>query len=169
MLNSCYENTYFKARLNKFIYFIYGSCYDPKDLRFHYLVSCLTTAASTLLLGAVHPLLPILLFYDYFLLIGFTKVLNQTMFAAVLDKSKRYVYLNRLNFMGYMTKFKQERINLRDIRYMGVYKNNFITLDHRGLLPSISKLIEYSGVNTKQRAADGSLIPNPEQPKNKND
>jgi hypothetical protein len=103
MLNSCYQNTYFKAKLNKFIYFIYASEYDPKDLRFHYMISCLTTGAATVMLAAINPFLPLALIYDYYLLLGFTKVLNQTTFAAVLDQSKRHVYLNRLNFLGFNT------------------------------------------------------------------
>jgi hypothetical protein len=61
MLNSCYHNTYFKAKLNKFIYFIYASEYDPKDLRFHYMISCLTTGAATVMLAAINPFLPLAL------------------------------------------------------------------------------------------------------------
>ena len=76
MLNSCYQNTYFKAKLNKFVYFIYASVYDPKDLRFHYMVSWLTTGAATAMLAAINPFLPLALLYDYYLLLGFTKVLN---------------------------------------------------------------------------------------------
>jgi hypothetical protein len=33
----------------------------------------------------INPFLPLLLAYDYYLLLGFTKVLNQTTFVLVLD------------------------------------------------------------------------------------
>ena len=111
------------------------------------MVTIATTAAATLFLGAINPFLACFLAYDYYLILGFTKVLNQTTFALVLDDTKRHVFLNRLNFLGYTTAFKEEKVNLRNIKYMGIYKNNFITLDHRGLLPSFSKMIESAGLN----------------------
>jgi hypothetical protein len=76
MLNGYFENTYKKAKMNKFHYFAFINTYNPKDLRFHYLVSAGLTLISTVGLALVHPLLPLILSYDYYLLLGFTKVLN---------------------------------------------------------------------------------------------
>jgi hypothetical protein len=42
--------------------------------------------------------------------------------------------------LGYHTKFNEKRINLKSVKFLGIYKNEFITLDNRGLLPSISRL-----------------------------
>lgn len=59
----------------------------------------------------------------------------------ILDNSKRHIYINRLNFLGYQTKFEERKISLRNVKFLGIYKNNFINLDHKGLLPSISKML----------------------------
>lgn len=79
--------------------------YNPKDLRGHYFLSIFSTGFATLLLGFLHPYLIVLMAYDYYLLFGFTRVLNQTTWAILLDSSKRHIYLNKLNFLGYETKF----------------------------------------------------------------
>jgi hypothetical protein len=63
----------------------------------------------------------------------------------VLDQGKRHIYLNRLNFLGYMKHFDQRKISLRSIRFMGEYTNKYVTLDNKGLLPSISRLINFGG------------------------
>jgi hypothetical protein len=76
MLNSYFENTYKKAKANKFHYFAFINTYDPKDLRFSFAVSVGTTLLATVGLALVHPALPLLLCYDYFNLFGYTKVLN---------------------------------------------------------------------------------------------
>jgi hypothetical protein len=101
LLNGYYTNAYSKAKTNKFHYFAFINTYDPADLRFHFRVSVATTLLASAALFMVNPLLPLLLTYDYYLLLGFTKVLNQTTFVLVLDQGKRHVYLNRLNFLGY--------------------------------------------------------------------
>ncbi len=104
-----------------------------------------TTLFATAALAFVNPFLPLVLLYDYYLLLGFTKVLNQTTFVLILDQSKRHIYLNRLNFLGYMKQFEEKRINLRSIKYIGEYRNEFVTLDNKGLLPSISRLMNFGG------------------------
>lgn len=104
-----------------------------------------TTAVATVALAAINPFLPLALLYDYYLLLGFTQVLNQTTFVITMDESKRNVFLNKLNFLGYETAPKKNRVNLRKITYMGPYTNKFITLDHKGLLPSISRLMNFGG------------------------
>ena len=101
----------------------------------------------------VNPFLPLLLAFDYYRLLGFTKVLNQTTFVLVLDQSKRHIYLNRLNFLGYMKKFEEKRISLRSLKFMGEYRNEFVTLDNKGLLPSISRLMNFGGT-AKRKEVD---------------
>ena len=154
MLNSYFDNTYKKAKLNKFHYFAFLNTYDPKDLRFHFGVSVATTLLATLGLALVNPLMPLLLCYDYYSLFGYAKVLNQTTFMLVLDQGKRHIYLNRLNFLGYMTKFEERRIPLRNIRFMGEYVNKYVTLDNKGLLPSMSSLMNFGKAPTAARKDD---------------
>jgi hypothetical protein len=49
--------------------------------------------------------------------------MNQTTSMIVLEESKRHVLLNKLNFLGYETAPNAKRINLKDIRYMGLFEN----------------------------------------------
>jgi hypothetical protein len=58
----------------------------------------------------------------------------------VLDESKRHVYLNKLNFLGYETAPTTKRVSLREIKYMGLFENQSITQNNYGILPSFSKL-----------------------------
>jgi hypothetical protein len=44
-----------------------------------------------------------------------------------------------------MKKFEEKRISLRSVKYIGEYRNEFVTLDNRGLLPSISRLMNFGG------------------------
>lgn len=60
----------------------------------------------------------------------------------MLDESKRHVLLNKLNFLGYETAPKTERLSLREIKYMGEFENRAITMDNYGVLPSFSKLMK---------------------------
>ena len=129
--------------MNKFHYFAFINTYEPSNLLFHFGVSLATTAIATTALALVNPWLTLLMAYDYYLLLGFTKVLNQTTFVLILDQSKRHIYLNRLNFIGFMKKFEERKYSLRTVRYMGEYRNEYITLDNRGLLPSISRLLNF--------------------------
>lgn len=72
----------------------------------------------------------------------------------VLDQGKRHIYLNRLNFLGYMTKFEERRIPLRNIRFMGEYVNKYVTLDNKGLLPSISSMMNFGKAPSGDRKDD---------------
>lgn len=125
----------------------------PSTLRFNYLVSFFTTALATGALAMVHPAMPILLAYDYYLLFGFTKVLNQTTFAILLDESKRGVFINRLNFLGYHTKFEEKRYLMSTVKFIGVYTNEYVTLNNKGLLPSISRLMNMQ-ISPKKKEND---------------
>jgi hypothetical protein len=40
-----------------------------------------------------------------------------------------------------MKAFDQKKFSLRNVRYLGEYRNEFITLDNRGLLPSMARLL----------------------------
>jgi len=60
-----------------------------------------------------------------------------------LDSSKRHIFLNRFNFLGYHTEFTKSRVPLIKIRFMGEYVNKYVTLDNRGLLPSIARIMNY--------------------------
>ena len=50
----------------------------------------------------------------------------------MLDESKRHVLLNKLNFLGYETAPKTERLSLREIKYMGEFENRAIKLMKSG-------------------------------------
>lgn len=62
----------------------------------------------------------------------------------MLDASKRYIYLNKLNFLGFETAPNRRRVSLREIRYMGEYENTAITNNNFGVLPSFAKYFEHS-------------------------
>ena len=57
----------------------------------------------------------------------------------MLDTTKRHVFLSKLNFLGYETKPKQNRVSLKEITYLGEYENTSVTLDNFGLLPSFAQ------------------------------
>lgn len=115
--------------------------YHAIDLRYNYRMMWLTTGISAFCLGMVNIYLPLVLSYDFFLLFRATQIMNQTANTIVLDETKRYVYLNKLNFLGYETAPNTQRISLKDIKYMGEFENRAITMDNHGILPSFSKLL----------------------------
>lgn len=57
----------------------------------------------------------------------------------MLDKTKRHVFLNKLNFLGYETAMNPARVSLRDIKYIGEYENPGLSMNNMGILPSMSK------------------------------
>ena len=92
----------------------------------------------------------------------------------VLTETKRHVLLNKLNFLGYETAPSPHRVSLRDIRYMGLYENNFVAMDNYGLLPSFSRFMkkdeEATGVYRKFHkfmAADEVYLVNYDHPDHK--
>ena len=101
------------------------------------------TILASAVLGFIHPALPLCLAYDYYLLFGYMKLLNQTVVSITLDSSKRHISVERLNFLGYETKPKNRRLSLRSIKYLDDYKNPYMTLDYKGLLPSVSRLMAF--------------------------
>lgn len=113
-----------------------------------------TTLVTTGALAMVHPLLPIVLSYDYYLLLGATAVLNRTAATILLSKTKRHVYLNKLNFLGFEREESRQKINLKEIRYLGPYENKFITMHHMGLLPSMQKHFTRSAEQSRSETGD---------------
>ncbi len=106
---------------------------------------------ATAALALVNPYLSLLMAYDYFLLLGYAKVLNQTTFVLALDQNKREIYINRLNFLGYHTKFEEhKKYRLRPVKYVGEYVNEYVTIDNKGLLPSISRMMNFSKLPEKK-------------------
>lgn len=56
--------------------------------------------------------------------------------------------------MGYNTELKMNKIGLKNVKFMGIYKNEFITLDSRGILPSITKMMSIPFKGTSDRDAN---------------
>lgn len=110
-----------------------------------------TTALTTVALAVINPFLPLVMLYDYYLLLGFTKVLNQTTFMIVLEDNKRDVFLNKLNFLGYRTEMTRKRTSLKKFTFMGEYINKYITLDNRGLLPSLSRMMNFGRIGGSKK------------------
>jgi hypothetical protein len=100
-----------------------------------------TTSVAATFLALIHPAFALLMCYDYYLLLRGTAVMNQTCNLIVLDKTKRHILLSKLNFLGYERKPKTRRISLANVRYIGEFENNFITMDNYGLLPSIAQYL----------------------------
>ena len=138
-MNQYFSNSYYKAKLNKFRTLVYYLPYRVVDIRDNYRRMWATTTVAAIFLGLMHPALSLLMAYDYYLLLRATAVMNQTCNMIVLDKTKRHVFLAKLNFLGYERKPKTTRINLDKITYVGEYENTFITMDNYGLLPSIAR------------------------------
>ena len=110
-----------------------------------------TTSIAATFLGFIHPALSLLMSYDFYLLIRGTAVMNKTCNMIVLDKTKRHVYLSKLNFLGYERKPKPRRISLANIKYEGDYENTFVTMDNFGLLPSIAQYIHKAKPDSEQK------------------
>jgi hypothetical protein len=96
-----------------------------------------TTLFATAGLAAIHPALPVILAYDYYLLLAATKVLNRTATFVMLDMTKRHLNLNKLNFLGFVRDPDLARIPLNEVIYLGEFVNKTITMRNMGLLPSM--------------------------------
>ena len=143
LLNQYFSNSYFKAAPNKFETLIYTLPYDPLTLRQNYRMMLISTGVTGFFFFMVNPMLPLVLTYDVFLLMNAFRVLNQVTEYINLCSSKRHIFLNKLNFLGYLREPKRERISLQDIKYIGEYRNKSLTLTNYGLLPSLARLLNY--------------------------
>ena len=61
----------------------------------------------------------------------------------ILHNNKTHIILNKLNFLGYQTE-KKHIVMIRNIKYTGELKNEYLNFDFTGLPPSISKLMSLS-------------------------
>ena len=146
LLNQYYANAYRKAAMNRYRSLVYHLPYEAVEIRGNYRMMWLTTSVAAGLLFAMHPALALLMSYDYYLLLRGTAIMNQTCNMVVLDKTKRHVFLSKLNFLGYERKPVPKRISLKDISYIGEYENTFVTMDNYGLFPSLAQYLNKSGL-----------------------
>jgi len=102
------------------------------------------------MLAFIHPALPLVLAYDYWLLLGATKVLNRTATLIMLDVTKRHLMLNKLNFLGYYREESRRKVNLSKIKYIGEFQNTYITMRHMGLLPSMQRMFRRDKDESKE-------------------
>lgn len=156
VLNNYYSNKYFKARQNNHVKYIYNNTYDLGTVKFGISSGLLSTAIMTGALFTVHPYLAFLAVPDWFFLFGFCGFYaNKTVNSIILDRDKQSVHINRLNFLGFETA-GSHRVMVRDILYIGEYKNEYMSFDFFGLPPSIVKLLSLSGfsLNSKKDKKD---------------
>jgi hypothetical protein len=105
----------------------------------------MSTGFMTVCLGMISPYLLPLMTYDYYLLIGFSSLIcNRTIHEIILANNKYDIIVNKCNFLGFETA-KMKKIKIRDIKYTGEVVNNYMSFDHTGLPPSISKLLSLTG------------------------
>ena len=76
LLNQYYSNSYYKAAMNRYRSLVYHLPYKAVDIRGNYRMMWATTSIATGCLFAIHPLLAILMTYDYYLLLRGTAVMN---------------------------------------------------------------------------------------------
>jgi len=152
VLHGCYENKYVQGKQNKFLKYVYQNSYDLSQVRSNFFASTFSTVFSTMILGAINPMLMPLMIYDYYLLAAFsTMICRQSVHQMVLHESKYHVQLNRVNFLGFETE-NSSRVKIRDIKYMGEVTNTYMSFENSGLPPSINKLLALGtkhGVLTK--------------------
>lgn len=143
LMNKYYENTYKQSELNKFDYAVYENIYEPAELRFNFLLSTFSTVVLAGSLAVIHPALALLSIYDFFLLTKYSLILNSTVYFLTLRENKKQLTIGTLNFLGFLVKYSlaenRERVNLKDIKYVGRYENTFLNLEITGLPPSFSR------------------------------
>jgi len=150
LLNNFYDKKYRRAKHNKFATLIYKTPYQARDIRSNYRSMWFTTLFTTGMLAFIHPALPLVLAYDYWLLLGATKVLNRTATLIMLDVTKRHLMLNKLNFLGYYREENRRKVNLSKIKYIGEFQNTYITMRHMGLLPSMQRMFRRDKDESKE-------------------
>jgi hypothetical protein len=60
-----------------------------------------------------------------------------------LHPNKYHLFLNKTNFLGYETE-RAVGVMIRNIKYTGEFKNEYLSFDYPGMLPSISKIMSLS-------------------------
>ena len=61
----------------------------------------------------------------------------------MLDNTKRHIFVNKLNFLGFSREFSEDRKSLKSIRFVGIYENKFMNMDVPGLLPSFGWFLRW--------------------------
>jgi len=141
VLHSYYNNHYSVSKLNNHVKYIYDNTFELEKIKFGIWSGMLSTGVMTGCLYAIHPYLTILSLPDWTLLFGFCGFYaNNTVNRIILDKDKQTVQINKLNFLGAMTA-KCDYALVRDIQYMGEYKNEWMSFDYFGLPPTLMKLL----------------------------
>jgi len=129
------------SKLNNHVKYIYDNTFELGTIKFGIWSGLLSTGVMTGCLYAIHPYLAVLSLPDWTLLLGFCGFYaNNTVNRIVLDKDKQTVLINKLNFVGAMTA-REDRCLIRDIQYMGEYKNEYMTFEYFGLPPILMKLM----------------------------
>jgi hypothetical protein len=72
MLNQYYQNGYSTSKSNKHMSLVYLLPYEVLDIRFNYRMMWFTTGFAAAALGMIHPALPTVLLYDFYLLLRAT-------------------------------------------------------------------------------------------------
>ncbi|CAI2367367.1 unnamed protein product [Moneuplotes crassus] len=135
-----FENMYFKAQPNKFAHIVYANQFNLTRVRAALSVGCFNTALATVCLGMVHPLLPVILAYDYYQIIKYCFLLNSTVLRMRISKTKQKIFLERLNFLGYWKKPKNHWSWIRDCKFVGKTEYKGLNPNSIGLLPSLNAL-----------------------------
>jgi len=95
------------------------------------------TAVLTMGLAVVHPLLPLVLLYDYYGLTKYMGLLNKTLINVVLSMNKRKAFKQTLNFLGYWKKPTNEFESISGIKYVRKVENKYLDPNRIGMLPSM--------------------------------
>lgn len=90
-LNHYYQNRYKTHADNKHKQCVYMLPYEAVDIRRNYRMMWFTTSVSALFLGLFNPYAPLVLMYDFYLLVRATQVMNQTCNLIILEETKRHV------------------------------------------------------------------------------
>ena len=85
----------------------------------------------------------------------------------LLHNNKYHIRLNKLNYLGYETE-KVVELRIRDIKYMGEVKNEYMSFDVVGVPPSINKMMALSQslLDTDKQTGDAMSSSVPEKDKN---
>jgi hypothetical protein len=99
-----YENT----KPEDFAFIVYENTYDIQNLRLSVASGLFVTTLSAFISGFIHPVLPVLFLYDYYLVVRQMMLLNQTVEFMILSQCKTKVDVHTLNFMGFFKQFRPD-------------------------------------------------------------
>lgn len=99
-----FENSVIKSMPNEYNHIIYKMSESINRKRFTLAAGLFSTSLATVALGMIHPLAPIILAYDYVMLIRYMSLLNNTVVTIQLAKDKRTMNIETLNYFGFLKK-----------------------------------------------------------------